>query len=74
MQLNAKATMRAPSPTRQSSLISPPVTLITSRLGLHSLAESPSLPLPARYKAPTASLALYLSLLISHTLSETALF
>src|SRR6267154_2125783 len=41
----------------------PPVSLITSCLGPHSLAKPPSLPLPVRYTAGTASLALFLSLL-----------
>jgi hypothetical protein len=41
----------------------PPLSLITSRLGPHSLAKSPSLPLPVRYTAGTASLALFVSLL-----------
>ena len=41
----------------------PPVSLITSRLGPHSLAKPPSFPLPVRYTAGTASLALFLTLL-----------
>src|SRR5450432_95326 len=41
----------------------PPLSLITSRLGPHSLAKPPSLPLRVRYKAVTASLALFVSLL-----------
>src|SRR6266699_6054391 len=41
----------------------PPVSLITSRLGPHSLAKSPSLLLSVRYKTGTASLALFVSLL-----------
>jgi hypothetical protein len=41
----------------------PPISLITSRLGPHSLAKPPSLPLPVRYTAGIASLALFVSLL-----------
>jgi hypothetical protein len=41
----------------------PPLLIITSHLGPHSLAKSPSIPLPVRYKAGTASFALFVSLL-----------
>lgn len=41
----------------------PPVSLLTSRRGPHSLAKPPSLTLPVRYTAGTASLALFVSLL-----------
>ncbi len=41
----------------------PSVSLITGRLGPHSLAKPPSPSLPVRYTAGTVSLALFASLL-----------
>ena len=52
----------------------PPVLLITSRPGPHSLAKPPPLPFPVRYTAGTASLALFVSLLyILHALRNRPL-
>lgn len=72
MESNAKAKMR--THPCQSSPIKPPVSLITSRLGTHSLAKSPSLRLPARHTAGTAFFALFVSLLyILHTIRNRPL-